>query len=92
MSMANVRLIVIAALTVRWLAKSWTAKSLANDAGAFKLIVCTGERMETLVTKLYSKVRTRTTTFEVKHAKGLSNEFRCYANFECENWKWSTTS
>ncbi|KAF1977264.1 N-6 adenine-specific DNA methyltransferas-like protein 2 [Bimuria novae-zelandiae CBS 107.79] len=70
-----------AALTVRWLAKSW-------DEASLKLIVCTGERMETLITKLYSKVGTRTTTFEVRHAKGLSNEFRCYANFECKDWKW----
>jgi hypothetical protein len=44
--------------------------------------------METLIQKLYAKVGTRTTTFEPKHAKGLSNEFRCYANFECEAWNW----
>jgi hypothetical protein len=44
--------------------------------------------METLISKLYSKVGTKTTTYEVKHAKGLSNEFRCYANFECEAWTW----
>ena len=52
------------------------------------MLVCTGERMESLITKLYSKVGTRTTSFEVEHAKGLSNEFRCYANFESEDWKW----
>lgn len=46
--------------------------------------------MEGLVTeKLYGKVGTRTTDYEIKHAKGLSNEFRCYANFECEEWKWA---
>ncbi|KAJ4348571.1 Protein-lysine N-methyltransferase efm5 [Didymosphaeria variabile] len=70
-----------AALTVRWLARSW-------DEGSLRLIACTGERMEALIQKLYSKVGTRTTTFEVKHSKGLSNEFRCYANFECTDWKW----
>ncbi|KAH4101910.1 protein-lysine N-methyltransferase EFM5 [Parastagonospora nodorum] len=71
-----------ATLTVRWLAKSWTTESL-------RLIVCTGERMESLVTsKLYGKVGTKTTDYEIKHAKGLSNEFRCYANFECGDWKW----
>ncbi|KAF2685884.1 hypothetical protein K458DRAFT_336727 [Lentithecium fluviatile CBS 122367] len=75
-----------AALTVRWLAKSWTP---AEAPDALRLIVCTGERMETLITKLYSKVDTKTTNFEVKHAKGLSNEFRCYANFECGEWKWA---
>ncbi|KAF1956862.1 hypothetical protein CC80DRAFT_412383 [Byssothecium circinans] len=73
-----------AALTVRWLAKSWTSLD------SLRLIVCTGERMEPLVTKLYSKVGTHTTNYEIKHAKGLSNEFRCYSNFECENWKWTS--
>ncbi|KAH7393940.1 putative N6-adenine methyltransferase-domain-containing protein [Phaeosphaeria sp. MPI-PUGE-AT-0046c] len=72
-----------AALTVRWLAKSWTPDSL-------RLIVCTGERMESIITsKLYGKVGTKTTDYEIKHAKGLSNEFRCYANFECGAWKWA---
>lgn len=45
--------------------------------------------METLIQKLYAKVGTRTTNFEVKHAKGLSNEFRCYANYESDVWKWA---
>ncbi|KAI8939325.1 hypothetical protein NX059_003115 [Plenodomus lindquistii] len=74
-----------AALTVRWLAKSWTQDDL-------RLIVCTGERMESLITeKLYGKIGTRTTDYEIKHSKGLSNEFRCYANFECEDWKWTSS-
>jgi hypothetical protein len=67
-----------AALTVRWLSKS------ADDG--FRLIVCTGERMETLIHKVYGKAGIRTTDFEVMHAKGLSNEFRCYANFDSELW------
>lgn len=47
--------------------------------------------MESLVTeKLYGRLGTKTTDFEIMHAKGLSNEFRCYANFECEAWKWKT--
>ena len=46
--------------------------------------------MEALVTdKLYGKVGAWTTTYEIEHAKGLSNEFRCYANFECDAWKWT---
>ncbi|CAN8105012.1 unnamed protein product [Discula destructiva] len=68
------------ALTVRWLA---TTPSL--DA---KLVLCTGERMESLVTKVYKTFDLRTTDKEVVHARGLSNEFYCYANFECEGWKW----
>ncbi|KAF2827461.1 hypothetical protein CC86DRAFT_348956 [Ophiobolus disseminans] len=71
-----------AALTVRWLAKSWTPDDV-------RIIVCTGERMESLITtKLYGKAGTKTVDYEIKHAKGLSNEFRCYANFECSEWKW----
>jgi hypothetical protein len=73
-----------AALTVRWLANSWSKDSL-------RLIVCTGERMESLIHKLYAKVGIQTTDFEVKHSKGLSNEFRCYSNFENETWKFSTS-
>ncbi|KAF2813695.1 uncharacterized protein BDZ99DRAFT_485863 [Mytilinidion resinicola] len=77
-----------AALTVRWLAKSWTTASAGSNP--FRLIVCTGERMENLIGKLYSKTGIQTTSFEVKHAKGLSNEFRCYSNFECSAWEWAT--
>jgi hypothetical protein len=74
------------ALTVRWLAKSWEAAGTDEGKG-LKLITCTGERMEELIHKLYSKLGVKTTDFVVEHAKGLSNEFRCYANFECEEWK-----
>ena len=70
---------------MRWLAKSWTQEAL-------RLLVCTGERMESLITeKLYGRVGTRTTDYEIRHAKGLSNEFRCYANFECGAWKWTSS-
>lgn len=27
------------------------------------------------------------TDFHPEHKNGLSNEFRCYANFECKQWK-----
>lgn len=67
-----------AALTVRWMSKSTDSK----------LIVCTGERMEALVTKLYRSFGLKTTDYEPVHARGLSNEFFCYANTECEQWKW----
>lgn len=69
------------ALTVRFLAQDWSADRL-------RLVSCTGERMETAMLKLYGKLGMRTTTFEPEHSKGLSNEFRCYANFECKDWKW----
>jgi len=64
-----------------------------NPAGP-KLISCTGERMENLITtKLYKAWGVKTTDYEVVHARGLSNEFRCYANFEVNGvWKWVNSS
>lgn len=53
-----------------------------------RLVVCTGERMEGLVTRLYRAFGLRTTDFEPAHARGLSNEFYCYANFESPSWGW----
>lgn len=70
-------------MTVRWLSKSWGVEE--SDQ---KLILCTGERMETLVTKLYRAQGLATTDYEPRHSNGLSNEFLCYANYECEHWKW----
>ncbi|EMD00028.1 hypothetical protein BAUCODRAFT_21701 [Baudoinia panamericana UAMH 10762] len=69
------------ALTVRFLASSWD-----GGKGGLRFMSCTGERMAELISKLYDKLGVRMTTFEPEHSKGLSNEFRCYANFECEEW------
>lgn len=44
--------------------------------------------MQPLINKIYKPTGIATTTFEPVHSKGLSNEFFCYANFECEAWKW----
>jgi EEF1A lysine methyltransferase 1 len=75
------------ALTVRYLAKSWAAPANGRkNNDDLRLISCTGERMEQLIAKLYGSIGVRTTTFEPKHSKGLSNEFRCYANFICADW------
>jgi hypothetical protein len=71
-----------AAMTVRWLSRSWGTPATS------KLILCTGERMESVITVLYRPQGIATTTFEPVHSKGLSNEFFCYANFECGIWKW----
>ncbi len=73
------------ALTVRFLSRQWAPSS---TTGGLRFVSCTGERMESLITKLYGSLRIATTTFEPEHTKGLSNEFRCYANFECEDWHW----
>jgi len=74
------------ALTARFLARSWVTPQ-DPDQGV-RLITCTGERMEPVIGKLYGKIGVQTTTFEPEHSKGLSNEFRCYANFENELWRW----
>jgi hypothetical protein len=58
-----------------------------NSQDPSKLILVTGERMESLVLKLYKPLGLRTTTYDVVH-RGLRNEFHCYANFEGEEWKW----
>jgi hypothetical protein len=44
--------------------------------------------MESLVLRLYKAMGLRTTDYEPVHAKGLSNEFYCYANFESDAWTW----
>jgi EEF1A lysine methyltransferase 1 len=75
------------ALTVRFLAQAW--RHMDAEAGGLRFISCTGERMESTILKLYGKIGTRTTSFEPKHSKGLSNEFRCYANFESKAWTWA---
>lgn len=70
-----------AALTVRWL--------LCPPTEQPRLILCTGERMEGLVTRVYRALGLKTTDYEPVHARGLSNEFYCYANYEAEDvWKW----
>lgn len=70
---------------------------LAKDLGKktktgepqFKLISSTGERMHAIILKLYPE--TKVTDFLPKHKNGLSNEFRCYASFECSYWKFDTS-
>ncbi|KAI1136343.1 putative N6-adenine methyltransferase-domain-containing protein [Hypoxylon sp. FL0543] len=76
-----------AALTVRWMSRPSSGAN-SHSSPHPRLIVCTGERMETLVTKLYRSFGARTTTYEPRHARGLSNEFYCYANFECDAWRF----
>ncbi|KAH9202514.1 putative N6-adenine methyltransferase-domain-containing protein [Zygosaccharomyces rouxii] len=53
-----------------------------------RFMSCTGERMADLISKLYPD--SKITTFLPQHANGLSNEFRCYADFEWKKWKFST--
>lgn len=71
------------ALTVRFLAKAW-------DPAGLKLITCTGERMLPVIRRLYRTAGVGATDFEPRHRNGLSNEFRCYANFDCDDWRRAT--
>ncbi|KAG0671827.1 hypothetical protein C6P42_003394, partial [Pichia californica] len=64
---------------------SETAKLLLKDYKKSKLITCTGERMKENVLNNYPGIHV--TDFHPEHKNGLSNEFRCYANFECKQWK-----
>lgn len=53
-----------------------------------RLIVCTGSQVQSLVEKLYRQTGMRTTTFDVQHMNGLSNEFICQTSFEGRNLEW----
>lgn len=55
----------------------------------YKLISSTGERMREIMQRTYPE--TRLTSFLPQHKNGLSNEFRCYASFECSHWKFDDT-
>ncbi|EAQ92173.1 hypothetical protein CHGG_00408 [Chaetomium globosum CBS 148.51] len=82
-----------AALTVRWLARPLSPNTdqeqpQQQQQQQPRLIVCTGERMEDVVTRVYRAFGLRTTDYEPVHARGLGNEFYCYANFESSSWGW----
>ena len=73
-------------MTVRWLSKAQSTLPSHTTTGA-RIVLCTGETMEELIIKLYPGVRA--TTYEPRHTQDrLSNEFRCFANFTCDYWKW----
>jgi len=54
-----------------------------TDNGGIRIMVCTGERMKSLIEdKLYKAAGVKCTSLEVRHSQGLSNEFQCYSSFE----------
>jgi hypothetical protein len=77
------------ALTINWLAANPAAPPPTNPSSldSLWLAVSTGERVGPILQKLYGKKGLKRTDFEVKHQKGLSNEFHLYANFATESWK-----
>lgn len=66
---------------------SETAKLLLKKNSSARVITCTGERMKDNVLKNYAEEGVKVTDFYPEHKNGLSNEFRCYANFDCKQWK-----
>lgn len=82
------------AMTVKWLCKPAQPANPADvgpsNGNEPRIIISSGERMEILINKLYRSYGVRTSDYEPEHAKGLSNEFYCYANFapnDCWGWK-----
>ncbi|PKS10871.1 hypothetical protein jhhlp_002628 [Lomentospora prolificans] len=65
-----------------------SVSSLIKSTDDVKLLMCTGERVQELVLRLYKKFGMKTTTFAPTHNRELGNEFLCYANFESTNWTW----
>ncbi|PUU79682.1 putative N6-adenine methyltransferase-domain-containing protein [Tuber borchii] len=88
------------ALTARWLMRPWVAPTGAASTShrnggrniaeqpPIRIIICTGQVMKELVEKLFRQAGVRATTFEIRHSKGLSNEFLCYSSFESKRIKW----
>ncbi|KAK6837887.1 hypothetical protein PG987_006168 [Apiospora arundinis] len=66
------------ALTIRHITKSTNPEQV-------RAIICTGERMQDLVLRLYKSFGMRTSTYEPEHHE-LQNEFLCYANYEGSKW------
>lgn len=60
-----------------------TVRRMARENA--RVMVCTGAVMEGLILRLYAKMGVRRREFEIRHAKGLSNDFACFANFEVGN-------
>lgn len=80
-----------AAVTVRWLLKHVSgedAPALKKGVGR-RVVVCTGERVTGFVERYYAKEGVKETGWEVRHERGLGNEFRCFASYEGARWRWA---
>ncbi|PWW74945.1 hypothetical protein C7212DRAFT_207318 [Tuber magnatum] len=88
------------ALTARWLMKPWVAPTVpastshdncggnTAEQSPTRIMICTGQVMRELVEKLFRHAGVRATTLEIRHSKGLSNEFLCYSSFESKRIRW----
>lgn len=63
-----------------------TEKTTRGDL-KYKLVTSTGERMRDVIKKNYPD--SFITDFYPEHKNELGNEFRCYATFECSQWKFT---
>lgn len=80
-----------AAVTVRWLLKHVSEEDtlpLKKGVGR-RVVVCTGERVTGFVERYYAKEGVKETDWEVRHERGLGNEFRCFASYESARWRWA---
>ncbi|KAI0464181.1 hypothetical protein LJB42_001784 [Komagataella kurtzmanii] len=65
-----------------------TTRALLSGKASDKLISSTGQVTAKVMKKIYPECSI--TDFEPEHKNGLSNEFSCYASFECDAWKFVT--
>lgn len=72
---------------MRWLTKPWTLPPPIPDKDSLRIMMCTGERMRDLLMKLYRQAGLKRTDLDVRHRKGLSNEFWCYSNLPSAHFK-----
>ena len=60
-----------------------TVRALLKKEGTSRTMVCTGNKMEGMVPKLFPGVKK--VAFEPRHKGGLANAFGCYMDWEGED-------
>lgn len=68
--------------------KPWVARPEGAVLSDARIMLCTGERMEELLLRLFRPAGVRTTALDVQHRNGLANKFFCYSNFEHGAVQW----
>lgn len=77
---------ITASITAKALLAKTDGAKTQKGTRKHRLVSCTGERMSDVIQSAYPD--TNVTNFLPEHANGLSNEFRCYANFEWSGWSF----
>ncbi|CCE63559.1 hypothetical protein TPHA_0F00730 [Tetrapisispora phaffii CBS 4417] len=73
-------------ITANAMLKPKTNEKTKHGVIKSRFISCTGERVSDVIAKSYPDAKV--TTFIPEHKNGLSNEFKCYSNFEWRGWKF----